>query len=170
MAGNQVVSGGKQTASSVLHLSSFQNISDVRLPPPRFATTILIVDAFREDREYWTQRLLVSAPNFVVLEADSGAAALAICQTQRVDCVILEMNLPDMAGFGLLIKLVPRARCPEIAVIMLSRFQFAPLAQLARANGAQGFLFKPLTSGDQLSMVVHKAIATVAVKRQEASV
>src|SRR5262249_25679748 len=129
-----------------------------------------IVDAFKMDREYWTQRLLVSSPNYVVLEADSGAAALTICQTQRVDCVISEVNLPDMAGLGLLVKLVPRARHPGIAVIMLSRFNFAPMAQLARANGAQGFLVKSHASGDQLSVVVHKAIARVARKGQEGSV
>jgi len=140
-------------------------MSDTRLPPVRFARTVLIVDAFKEDREYWAQRLHVSAPNYVVLEADSGEAALAICQTQRVDCVILEMNLPDMSGFGLLIKFVPRARYPEMAVVMLSRVDLESMAQLARDNGAQAFLVKHHASGDQLSLAVHKAIATVALKR-----
>ena len=140
-------------------------MSDTILPPRRFARTVLIVDAFKEDREYWAQRLRISLPNYVVLEADSGTAALAICQTQRVDCVILEMNLPDVPGFELLIKLVPRASYPEIAVIMLSRVELAPMAQLARDNGAQAFLIKSRASGDQLSMVIHKAIATVALKR-----
>jgi len=88
-------------------------MSDTILPPRRFARTVLIVDAFKEDREYRAQRLRISLPNYVVLEADSGATGLAICQTQGVDCVILEMNLPDVPGFGLLIKLVPRASYPS---------------------------------------------------------
>ena len=142
-------------------------MSDARLPPPRFARTVLIVDAFKEDREYSAQRLHISSPNYVVLEADSGTAALALCQTQQVDCVILEMNLPDIPGFGLLIKLVPRARCPDIAVIMLSRIHLGAIAQLATNNGAQAFLAKSRASGDQLTMAIHKAIAAVDLKRVE---
>jgi DNA-binding NarL/FixJ family response regulator len=137
-------------------------MADTKLPRARFARTVLIVDAFKEDREYWAQRLHISSPNYVVLEADSGAAALAVCQSQRVDCVILEMNLPDMAGFGLLIKLVGNVCHPEIAVIMLSRVDLAPIAELATDNGAQAFLVKSRASGDQLNMVIHHAIATVA--------
>ena len=134
------------------------------LPPRRFATTVLLIDSFKEDRQYWAERLHISSPNFVVLEADTGAAGLAICRSQRIDCVILELNLPDMPGFETLVKLVPRALQPEIAVIMLSRIRLLPLAELAKKNGAQAFLVKSYASGDQLSMAIHKAIAKVALK------
>jgi DNA-binding NarL/FixJ family response regulator len=142
-------------------------MSDVRLPPLCFARTVLIIDAFKEDREYWTQRLHITSPNYVILEADNGAAGLAVCRAHRVDCVIFELNLPDMPGFELLVKLVPLVRYPDIAVIILSRLYLPPIAELATNNGAQAFLAKSRVSGDQLSMVVHKAIATVALKLQE---
>jgi len=45
---------------------------------------------------------------------------------------------------------------------MLSRLDLPPIAKLARNNGAQAFLVKSRASGDQLSMLIHKAIATVA--------
>ena len=137
--------------------------------PSHFATTVLVIDAFKEDREYWVQRLRVSSPNYVVLEAETGAAGLAVCQSHRVDCVVLEMNLPDMPGFGLLIKLVQRPRHPQMPVIILSRVDHPPLAKLAKNNGAQAFLVKSHTSGDQLSEAIHKAIAAVVPITKELS-
>ena len=131
-----------------------------KLPILHFKT-VLLIDAFKEDREYWAQRLHMSAPHYVVLEADTGASGLAVCQSQPVDCVVLEMNLPDIPGFGLLIKLVQRPRYPEMAVIFLSRVDLPPVAQLAKEHGAQAFLVKSHTSGDQLVKAIHKAIATL---------
>ena len=135
--------------------------SDIRLPPHRVSTTVLLIDAFKEDRQYWAQRLHLSSPDYVVLEADTGAAGLAICRWQRVDCVVFEMNLPDMPGFGLLIKLVQRPRHPKMPVIILSRVDLPPVAQLAKNNGAQAYLVKPRTSGDVLNMTIQQAVSMV---------
>lgn len=134
-------------------------MSDTRVST--FAATVLLVDSFKEDRQYWTDRLHISSPSYVVLEADTGAAGLAVCQSQRIDCVVLELNLPDMPGFELLVKLVPRALHPEIAVIILSRIEQLAIAELAEDNGAHKFLFKSRASGDQLSMAIQQAIAAV---------
>ena len=140
---------------------------DTSSPPRHFSTTVLLVDAFKEDREYWAQRLHISSPNYVVLEADTGATGLAVCQSHQVDCVVLEMNLPDIPGFGLLIKLVYRPYHPKMPVILLSRVNLPELAQLAKDNGAQAFLVKSHTSGDQLAKAIHKAIAVAGATTKE---
>jgi DNA-binding NarL/FixJ family response regulator len=142
-------------------------MSDSRIQARRLSTTVLLIDAFKDDREYWAQRLHTSSPNFVVLEADTGATGLAVCQSHQVDCVVFEINLPDMPGFGLLIKLVHRPYHPVLPVIILSRVDIPPLAQLAKNSGAQAFLVKSHTSGDQLSKVIRKAIATVGATTKE---
>jgi DNA-binding NarL/FixJ family response regulator len=144
-------------------------VSDAGLPSRSFATTVLLIDAFKDDREYWAERLHISSPNYLILEADTGAAGLAVCQSRGVDCVVLELNLPDMPGFEILVKLVPRALHPEMAVIMLSRIEHLSIAELAEDNGAQAFLFKSHASGDQLSMAIDKAIAAVGPNRHRTS-
>ena len=53
-------------------------------------TTVLVVDPYKEDREYWVHRLHVSSPEYRVLEADTGRAGLAVCESQRVDCVVTD--------------------------------------------------------------------------------
>lgn len=127
-------------------------------------TTLLLIDSNKEDREYWAHRLTFASPGCVILEADTGEAGLAICRWQRVDCVLVELDLPDMSGFEVLIKLVPRARHPEIAVIVLTRLSLKPMGDLALKNGAQGYLVKSHISGDALTKAVQEAIGRVPHK------
>src|SRR5512145_3545949 len=97
----------KQTADS--SEKGTRLVSDFSLPSVQSAITVLLMDAHKEDREYWAQRLLISSPDYAVLEAGTGAAGQVICRSQRVDCVVLELTLPDMSGFQALKQLVPRA-------------------------------------------------------------
>lgn len=131
------------------------------------SATILFIDGYDHDREYWVRRINISSPEYLVLEADSGAAGLSVCQSQRIDCVVAELRLPDMSGFQVLVELVPYARYPEIAVIMLSRLSFPQLAELAIKNGAQTYLVKSHISGDDLDRAIHKALVTVPPTAKE---
>ena len=123
--------------------------------------TVLFIDGDQEDRHAWAQTVKNSSSDFVVLEADSGAAGLAVCRSQQVDCVIVEMSLPDMSGFQVLVDLVPYHHSPTVAVIMFTRLPLPPMINLTLNNGAQAFLMKSHTSTDQLHTAVRDAIATV---------
>jgi DNA-binding NarL/FixJ family response regulator len=136
-------------------------------PPTR--TTVLFIDPHKEDREYWTQHLSISSPEYVVLEAETGNARLLICRQQRVDCVLVELSLPDMSGFQVLMNLVPRVRHPEIAVIVLTRHALFPMGDLAMKNGAQEYLVKSRISGENLDAAIQKAICAVAFKNAHPS-
>jgi DNA-binding NarL/FixJ family response regulator len=155
----------KQTADS--SEKGCRLVSGFSLPSVQSAITVLLIDAHKEDREYWAQRLLLSSPDYVVLEAGTGAAGQAICRSQRVDCVVLELTLPDMSGFQALTQLVPRAYDPEPAVIFLSRTTLQPMAELAMRNGAQAYLIKSHISGDDLDRAIRKALAPVGLSHKE---
>jgi DNA-binding NarL/FixJ family response regulator len=132
-------------------------------------TTVLLIDPHKEDREYWTQRLNISSPQYIVLEAETGKSGLLMCRQQRVDCVLVELSLPDMSGFEVLIKLVPRARRPDLAVMVLTRLALYPMGDLALKNGAQDYLVKSRISGDNLDWAIQKAIFAVAFKKSHSS-
>ena len=74
---------------------------------------------------------------------------------------MLEIDLPDMSGFEVLAKLVPRAYRPEIAVIVLTRLPNKFLLDLAIKNGAQATVQKTVGSGDLLEQSILKAISAV---------
>jgi DNA-binding NarL/FixJ family response regulator len=137
------------------------------MPMEGSSTTILLIDHHDDDRQYWIQRLKISSPEYVVLETSTGKAGLAICESRRVECVISELSLPDMSGFQVLVKLVPKARHPEITFIFLTRLTLSPMKDLALNNGAQAYLVKSHLSGDELNRTIQKALAGVASTRKE---
>ena len=127
-------------------------------PPP---TRILLIDSHQQEREYWAQRLTCSSPDRTIVEAVTGAAGLSICRSQRIDCVITELTLPDMSGFEVLVTLVPRVRRPDMAVIVLTNITLTEMATFALNSGAQAYLIKSRISGEDLDREVHKAISAV---------
>ena len=131
--------------------------------------TILLIDPHREDREYWRERLHACSPDYVIHEAETGENGLAIASSQQIDCVLLELTLPDMSGFEALVKLIPRARFPDVAVIILTRLVLHPMSDLALGSGAQAYLVKSRCSGDELDQAIKKAIAVVGPHKRRRS-
>ena len=74
---------------------------------------------------------------------------------------MLEIDLPDMSGFEVLAKLVPRTYRPGIAVVVLTRLPNRFLLDLAMKNGARVAFQKTVGIGDLLEESILKAIATV---------
>ena len=130
------------------------------------APLILLIDGNREDREYYTQLLRISSPAFDVLRVPTGRIGLALCKQQLIDCVVLELDLDDMSGFEVLLRLIPRVQHPKIAVIILTRLANPYLLEAAINNGAQAALHKSATSGDILVKAILTAMSTVKTDRQ----
>ena len=134
---------------------------------PDAAVSILLIDANHQDRQWCVQRLSLGSPNYQVFEAANGQSGLNIYRSCFIDCVVLELDLPDMSGFEVLRNLVPNAHRPEAAVIVLTRITNESLLEVAIRNGAQASLLKTQTSGDTLDKAILTAISTVGKVRQE---
>lgn len=87
---------------------------------------------------------------------NEGRTGLDLCARQPIDCVVLEIDLPDMSGFEVLARLIPRVYHPEIAVIVITWLTNEFLLDLAIRNGAQAAFLKPMTSGDILDKTILK--------------
>jgi DNA-binding NarL/FixJ family response regulator len=127
------------------------------------ARSILLIDGHDNERQYYIQRLQASSADYDVVQAATGQSGLDICARQPIDCVILEIDLPDMSGFEVLAKLVPRARHPEIAVIVLTGLYNPFLLELAIKNGAHAALHKSMT----WDTAILKAISSVQKEKAQ---
>ncbi|BCA56037.1 hypothetical protein W02_31770 [Nitrospira sp. KM1] len=127
---------------------------------------VLLIDGNDYDREYFRHRLLQSSSEYVVTEAKSGHYGLKAFEEGRFDCVVLELELPDRSGFEVLVKLIPVARQPAVAVVVLTHMAFHALNELAMNNGAQYCLVKARTSGDELDRAIRKAVAAVGPRNK----
>ena len=150
------------TASRIILLGEAPNDSTgVMQPSSHTSKSILLIDGKGADRQYYTERLKHSCPELLIYQAASGRKGLELYYAKVIDCVILELRLPDMSGFEVLTTLIPVARVPEVPVIILTVVSNLPLLQVAKLNGAQAILQKLTASGDQLVTAVEKGLARV---------
>ena len=103
----------------------------------------------------------VAPPTNQIIEAADGKSGLTICRSRRIDCVVLEMTLPDQSGLEVLMTLIPRASKPRIAVIVLTQVSHPGVWRLTKENGAYAALVKGFTSGQDLDKAIQRAVAFV---------
>jgi CheY-like chemotaxis protein len=140
----------------------------VMLPKPELPTTsVLLIDGSRTQRTYWADQLRRCSPDYQIFEAADGLSALELYRSRQIDCVVLELSLPDESGFQTLVDLVPIASMPRIAVIVLTLITNRGVWEIARQNGAYACLAKQFTSGDDLDRTIQRAIAFVGQMPKE---
>lgn len=120
-----------------------------------------------EDRNFYVQRLRLCSPSYAIYEAATGKYGLEYYRSKSIDCVVLEIDLPDMSGFEVLLSLVPSALHPKVAVVVLTRLTHQGLLMLATQNGAQAAMHKASTSGDLLDETILQAITNVERDRSQ---
>jgi CheY-like chemotaxis protein len=81
------------------------------LTQPTAPATVLVIDDNEEDLKYWSDLLRRSSANYTVLESSSAAAGLDLCRARPVDCVVLDLDMPE-SGFHVLLELVPDRQRP----------------------------------------------------------
>ncbi len=79
---------------------------------------------------------------YLVVEADAGSEALRQVETSRPSVVLLEVTLPDVAGFDVCREL--RKMDPGVPVIMMSSRSDEIDAVVALEIGADDYVTKPL--------------------------
>jgi signal transduction histidine kinase len=120
---------------------------------------ILIVDDSPEDRELF-RRLLIQDGKVrpVLMEAETGEDALALCRQESPDCVILDYRLPDLSGLEVLAELRGGAGYPVVPVVVLTGQGDEKVHQDAMQAGAQDYIVKDEVNAKHLWFSVRHAI------------
>jgi two-component system alkaline phosphatase synthesis response regulator PhoP len=98
---------------------------------------------------------------FDVIEVETGEEALAIIETQALDCVILDLMLPGVDGIEVLRK-VRQSENKELPIMMLTAKNEEIDAVIGLEMGADDYVGKPFRTRELISRV--KAI----IRRSEA--
>ncbi|MBL8176255.1 MAG: sigma-54-dependent Fis family transcriptional regulator [Bryobacterales bacterium] len=117
---------------------------------------ILIVDddpGFRRLLE-----TILRTEGYQITTAASVTEALAQCQQRKFHLVVCDLKLPD--GDGLAVLRWSKENAPEVPVIMITAFASVGNAVDAMKMGAADYLGKPLSSPDELRMVVRRSLET----------
>ncbi len=135
--------------------------------PEPLATSVLLIDGSKNQRAYWADQLKRCSLDYEIIEAPDAQSGLEFYQSRRVDCVVLELALPDELGFQLLIDLVPIPSRPHVAVIVLTQMAQRGVWELAKQNGAYACFVKRHTTGEDLDRAIQRAIAFVGQMPKE---
>lgn len=118
--------------------------------------TVLVVDDHVTNRTLLTK--LLRLEGFTVIPTGNVWQALAVLETQPVDLILLDFNLPGMDGDGLLRELAADARFAHLPVIMVTAQPFNREMWLAHKDHLRDWLVKAQFSPEQLLDVIQRNI------------
>ncbi|MFL9610365.1 response regulator [Methylobacillus pratensis] len=113
--------------------------------------TILAVDDSGSLRQMVVFSL--NAAGYQVIEAVDGEDALNKAQTQVVDLVLTDQNMPRMDGLTLIKSLRSLSSYQKVPILMLTTESSDEMKALGKAAGATGWLVKPFDPKRLLDVV-----------------
>ncbi|HQO10351.1 MAG TPA: response regulator [Clostridiales bacterium] len=122
---------------------------------------ILVIDDEPELREFVAMSLELN--DYDTVEAENGKKALEMLKTQDFDCVISDVEMPEMTGPEFLKNF--RDSNKIIPVIMLTGVKALNTVVEVMKLGAQDYLVKPINI-DELLIAVRKSIEFKKLKEQ----
>ncbi|MEJ5202147.1 MAG: response regulator [Anaerolineales bacterium] len=126
-----------------------------------FETRVLIVD---DDALVLRlcERMLTRA-SFQVITANDPFTALEILKKQPVDLLLVDIYMPEMDGFELIMQ--GRQYQADMAVLVMTGYGTIEMAIKALRQGVDGLILKPFEGGDQLLDAARAALVESQRKR-----
>jgi PAS domain S-box-containing protein len=90
------------------------------------------------------ERLIARQPGVGLISAIQGQLGVELASMHRPDLVLLDLNLPDMSGEEVLLRLREHPDTATIPVIMLSAVAMPKQIEKLMAAGAKDYLTKPI--------------------------
>ncbi len=115
-------------------------------------------------------RELLGYDDIDVTVATAGGEALAMLHQQPFDCVVLDLRLPDMSGFGVLERLRETPSLSELPVVVFTGKELSPeedarLHTLARSVVVKG-VESPERLLDETTLFLHRVVANLPPEKQ----
>jgi two-component system chemotaxis response regulator CheY len=121
---------------------------------------ILIVDDFATMRKV-IRNLLKQGGFENIVEAEDGVAALKILQSQKVDFVISDWNMPNMSGLELLKAVRGSDDLKELPFLMVTAEALKDNVVAAVKAGVSNYIVKPFTA-EVLTEKIEKIVKSMA--------
>jgi two-component system chemotaxis response regulator CheY len=113
--------------------------------------TVITVDDSMSIRE--TVKMILVSAGYQVLTAEDGVKGLQVCQQQKADLILSDLNMPNMDGISLIGKLraLPQYRFTPILMLTTESQEEKKLA--GKRAGATGWIVKPFDPARILAVV-----------------
>jgi HAMP domain-containing protein/signal transduction histidine kinase/DNA-binding response OmpR family regulator len=144
---------------------AFARIKDYAAPRRK---RLLLVEDDEAERKGVSE--LLGSTDIEITAAETGEAALALLRETPVDCVVLDLKLPDMSGFEVLESIRDDAALCDVPVVVftgreLSADEDARLRTMARSVVVKG-VESPERLLDETSLFLHRVVADLPPAKQ----
>jgi HAMP domain-containing protein/CheY-like chemotaxis protein len=135
---------------------------------PRRRRLLIVEDNEIEQKSI---RELLGHDDIEIIGASTGAEALKILQVEKVDCVVLDLRLPDISGFDVLSKLREQNTDPDLPVVVFTGKELSPEQEAQLAEHARKVVVKGVESPERLldetALFLHRVIGDLPRHKQE---
>ncbi len=104
--------------------------------------TVLIVED-SDDARYF-MRLALEQLDYIVVEAENGAAALEVAERERPDIILMDLSLPIMDGLAATEKIRSSDQLKGIPIVAVTAHQETDFRAGAKAAGFDAYVTKPI--------------------------
>ncbi len=115
---------------------------------------------------------LLSRKNIEIIETETGKAALNLLRSQPIDCMILDLKLPDISGFEILDRLSQddtMSRCP---IVIYTGQELTREENQTLMKYADSVILKSAVSSERLldetALFLHQVVADLPEEKQQA--
>jgi CheY-like chemotaxis protein/HAMP domain-containing protein len=106
-----------------------------------------------------------------MITVDTGERALDVLGSREIDCVVLDLKLPDISGFEVLERIRDDARLRDIPVVVFTGRQLSPEEDIKLHTMARSVVVKGVESPERLldetSLFLHRVTADLPVEKQQ---
>lgn len=88
--------------------------------------------------------MMLTKKGYEVKKADSGQAALALLQSEKIELVLLDVEMPGMSGIETLDAIRARQELAQVPVLFLSASEEMESAVANGEYAVHGFIKKPM--------------------------
>jgi CheY-like chemotaxis protein len=104
--------------------------------------TVLIVED-SDDARYF-MRLALEQLGYLIVEADNGAKAVEVAESERPDIILMDLSLPIMDGLAATEKIRRSANLKRIPIVAVTAHQETDFRAGAKAAGFDAYVTKPI--------------------------
>jgi DNA-binding response OmpR family regulator len=111
-------------------------------PAPSAKRTILVVED--DDNSLFVLKDILKTKGYLVLEAWDGQQAVEVAEAEKLDLILLDLQLPRLSGMGVIRRLRENETLAGLPIVLMTGCDPEKYRGNAIAAGCNDFLLKPI--------------------------
>ncbi len=130
--------------------------------------SVMVVEDDTADRILYRRLFARARSRYEVSEFTTASQALAMVPHIKPQCLLLDINLPDLSGLDVLERIQKLEASESTSVVMLTADETRGLGVRALKAGATDFIVKHDLDAETLKRAVHRAVAALRTRQIQA--